>query len=168
MTYWLNWKCDSPKPARTTRLENPGFETRRQRQAEFAALGQPRLVELAGEQQRRLHLSDVEPLQDSLHAVDGTPAVVARPHEQRIRLAVDLVDAIVEYAIQKQLHSAAHVAEILGRTQDEAVAPQEILGRRRQRIADPNLGIDVRVTGAGNDLVRHFRRGTGLAVVHNE
>ena len=73
--------------------ENPGLKSGRQRHAQFSALPEPDLLEVADHQQRVSHLFQLEAGDDARDGIDCAGAVIAGLDDQRLyRANIDRLD----------------------------------------------------------------------------
>ncbi len=111
-------------------------------------------VDVADHEHGREHGLPGQTGDDALDAADRALAVVAALHEQRVGQPAGLLEQHVVDAFEEVLQRAAHVPEVLGRAEQDAVAPTHVVGVGVERGPDAHVDpVDV-VTGRARDRPR--------------
>lgn len=116
-----------------------------------------------------LHFGERIPWGDTPYRGESAGSVVLGADENRIGQRLDLALDGIERAVEKVLHAAGHVAEVLRRANQHPLRPEQVLGFRVGGPHESRLDVFNRgVGGALEDSLGHASRTAALRVVYDE
>ncbi len=130
-------------------------QARRECLAQFPAALQILRLEIAAHDERFGDPFPLVPQGNALDGIDGTGPVVAGTHEQGIGESFHPAFRRIERPIHEVLDGARHVAEVLGRTDEQTLRPQQVLDAGLQRRFHPAVDLFGRLFDALDDGTDH-------------
>ena len=124
---------------RSSSSEDAGGEAGRHRRAQLLALLDEGRLPGTLADQRLLHGAPAQAGEDRLDAAARAGAVAAGADIERAGQALRLLQAGIVAAVEEVLQRAAHVAEVLGRAEDDGLGGQHVVGAGLQRRDDPDV-----------------------------